>query len=113
MVTDTPGPVPEPRRATAPRADGERPARKRRYALIWWMARALGIDLSAAFRDGAVSADAIRRMEHHCGACSEEVDCKRRMAAFARTRRAEAELPPRYCANRQLLLYLIAKKKAD
>ncbi|GAB4285144.1 MAG: hypothetical protein Kow0058_04340 [Roseovarius sp.] len=72
------------------------------------MARALGLEL---LRDRAalgLSEDELRRMMRHCAACGEGEDCRRRLL-----RPRGQALPPDYCLNRKLLLYLAARALSE
>ncbi len=74
--------------------------------LMQRMARALGLEI---IRDRAaigLSPEDITRLMRRCAACSEPEDCRRKLG------RPEARaLPPAYCPNRNLLLFL-AKRLA-
>jgi hypothetical protein len=71
------------------------------------MARELGLEI---IRDRAaigLSQQDITRLMQRCAACSEAEDCRKRLG------RPEAQdLPPAYCSNRKLLLFL-AKRLAE
>ncbi|MFB9151680.1 DUF6455 family protein [Roseovarius ramblicola] len=72
------------------------------------MAKTLGLDIMREAEALGLSEADIERLMHRCAGCSEPEDCSHRLAAPG-----ERPLPPRYCPNRKLLLFLTAQNRSD
>jgi hypothetical protein len=66
------------------------------------MARAMGVSIGQAVRDGDLSAEASVRMACHCEACGEAATCRKILRAAG----TEIAAPPAFCANRSILTWL-------
>lgn len=82
----------------------DRPAKHR--GLMDRMARALGIDLEVAVKDGRVDQAQIQRLKLRCALCDQPHACARLLSASPKL-----DAAPDYCVNRKTLAELAPKGK--
>lgn len=70
------------------------------------MAKALGLEIIREAEALGLSEADIERLMHRCAACSEPEDCSHHLRGHK-----EGPLPPGYCPNRKLLLFLAARNR--
>ena len=83
----------------------ERGTLSRHFWLSRGMARAIGVDLTAARRDGRLDEDAQALLIARCSACGHGAECTHWLARHG----AGAEAPPAFCALRADLLKLVRR----
>ena len=76
---------------------------QRPKGLMAKLAKSLKIDLWWLQRAGLISPGAVRRMQNHCGACSDPEICSRQID------HADGKMvePPEFCPNRNMFLALM------